>query len=196
MSRTAANLMNEINAYVYQGIGSYRGWHEDYLPGEPNYLPMMQQSKLEFEAMLGAIAKAGLVGGRCLQLGLGVSGASHRVWQIIFSRVLTIDLGMSLADDMQIGGMNTHSGQAVGFAMRCEPYDFLFIDAGHSLSDAQLDYISYSGMVRKGGIIAFHDALERNGYPEVEVHKFLKSLPPWKITTVGTEVGTAWMVKE
>lgn len=35
--------------------------------------------------------------------------------------------------------------------------DFLFIDADHSYEGVKADYVMYSPLVRKGGIIAFHD---------------------------------------
>ena len=36
-------------------------------------------------------------------------------------------------------------------------YDFLFIDGGHSKEDAERDYRNLSPLVKKGGVIAFHD---------------------------------------
>ena len=39
--------------------------------------------------------------------------------------------------------------------------DFLFIDGFHSYEVAKSDYLLYSGFVRPGGIIAFHDILPR-----------------------------------
>jgi predicted O-methyltransferase YrrM len=35
--------------------------------------------------------------------------------------------------------------------------DFLFIDADHTAKGVRADYSLYSPLVRKGGIIAFHD---------------------------------------
>jgi len=37
--------------------------------------------------------------------------------------------------------------------------DFLFIDGDHSYYGVEKDFDMYAGLVRKGGIIAFHDAL-------------------------------------
>jgi predicted O-methyltransferase YrrM len=92
--------------------------------------------------------------------------------------------------------MNTHSRDAWKVAKENGPlYDFLFIDAGHSYEDVSLDYGHYQLLVRSGGVIAFHDALERDGYPEVKVHEFLKGHPDWPITVFGNEIGTAVMVK-
>jgi predicted O-methyltransferase YrrM len=37
--------------------------------------------------------------------------------------------------------------------------DFLFIDADHSYEGVKKDFEMYSPLVRKGGIIAFHDII-------------------------------------
>ncbi len=37
--------------------------------------------------------------------------------------------------------------------------DFLFIDGDHSYDGVKADYENYKGLVRKGGIIVFHDAV-------------------------------------
>ena len=47
--------------------------------------------------------------------------------------------------------------------------DFLFIDADHSYEGVKKDFEMYSPLVRKGGIIAFHDIVP-SGYPAI--HKF------------------------
>jgi len=41
--------------------------------------------------------------------------------------------------------------------LRGNPADFLFIDADHTESGVRSDYSMYSPLVRKGGMIAFHD---------------------------------------
>lgn len=48
--------------------------------------------------------------------------------------------------------------------------DFLFIDGDHSLEGVKQDFEMYSPFVRKGGIIAFHDALyHHDGTEEVDI---------------------------
>jgi predicted O-methyltransferase YrrM len=44
--------------------------------------------------------------------------------------------------------------------------DFLFIDGDHSYEGVKKDFEMYSPLVRKGGIIAFHDIVP-SGYPGV-----------------------------
>ncbi len=41
--------------------------------------------------------------------------------------------------------------------------DFLFIDGDHTYEGVKQDYEMYAPMVRKGGIIAFHDIVEHRG---------------------------------
>ena len=43
--------------------------------------------------------------------------------------------------------------------MRDNKVDFLFIDANHSYEGVKKDFEMYSPLVRKGGIIAFHDII-------------------------------------
>jgi len=43
--------------------------------------------------------------------------------------------------------------------LRDNKVDFLFIDADHSYEGVKKDFEMYSPLVRKGGIIAFHDII-------------------------------------
>lgn len=48
-------------------------------------------------------------------------------------------------------------GYSEQFANDFDLIDFLFIDGDHSIAGCKKDYQLYSGKVRKGGFIAFHD---------------------------------------
>ncbi|BCX15609.1 MAG: hypothetical protein KatS3mg097_501 [Candidatus Parcubacteria bacterium] len=50
--------------------------------------------------------------------------------------------------------------------------DFLFIDGDHSYEGVKKDFEMYSPLVRKGGIIAFHDINIHLNAPEIGVNKF------------------------
>lgn len=57
-------------------------------------------------------------------------------------------------------GLDSHSERAVACVYRElgeELLDFLFIDGDHSYEGVKKDYEMYSPLVRRGGIIAFHD---------------------------------------
>ena len=49
-------------------------------------------------------------------------------------------------------------------ALRGKQLSFLFIDGDHTYAGAKRDFETYAVMVRKGGVIAFHDIVE--GTPE------------------------------
>ena len=175
------------------------GWHDDHRDrdGTPGYLPALQQVRAEFSGLLDVLAATpGVLGGRCLQLGIGECDASHEVWRVLFARVVTIDWAMFADQGVRTKpGADTHAPATVGFAAARGPYDFLFIDAGHDFEDVHQDYRAYGPLVRKGGIIAFHDSLPRKGYEEVEVWRFLADLAKTGVDVhqIGTEVGVAWV---
>jgi cephalosporin hydroxylase len=54
--------------------------------------------------------------------------------------------------------------------------DFLFIDAGHDYRQASMDYLNYGPLVRKGGVIAFHD---RAGHEWPEVKRVWDMVKRW-----------------
>jgi predicted O-methyltransferase YrrM len=57
-----------------------------------------------------------------------------------------------------------------------ERLDFLFIDGDHRYYGVQKDFEDYSPFVRTGGMIAFHDIVERASEPEIEVWRFWKEI--------------------
>ncbi|GAB4231007.1 MAG: hypothetical protein Tsb0021_09230 [Chlamydiales bacterium] len=54
--------------------------------------------------------------------------------------------------------------------------DFLFIDGDHTYEGVKTDFSLYSPLVRKGGVIAFHDILPRHDIPEIEVYRFWEEI--------------------
>ena len=59
--------------------------------------------------------------------------------------------------------------EEVRAALGGEPVDFLFIDGDHRVEGVTSDFQMYSPLVRSGGIVAFHDILPDNDYPESNV---------------------------
>jgi hypothetical protein len=62
--------------------------------------------------------------------------------------------------------------------LRNEPIDFLFIDGDHSYEGVLQDFAMYSWLVRRGGLIAFHDILPHPTSTGVFVRKLWKQLTP------------------
>ena len=57
-----------------------------------------------------------------------------------------------------------------------EQVDFLFIDGDHTEAGVEADYNDYHHLVRSGGIIAFHDIVEKQAIPSNQVYHFWKRL--------------------
>ena len=54
--------------------------------------------------------------------------------------------------------------------------DFLFIDGDHSYRGVKKDFEMYSPLVRKGGIVAFHDIVYHPNFPGTKVDEYWKEL--------------------
>jgi predicted O-methyltransferase YrrM len=54
--------------------------------------------------------------------------------------------------------------------------DFLFIDGDHTYEGVKEDFEMYSQLVRKGGVVAFHDIVEHPTETGCEVNKFWKEV--------------------
>jgi len=179
------------------------GWHDDHRhrDGTPEYLPAVQQVRAEFLALLEALDKRAVTDGRALQLGFGECAASHEILDAMFARgAVTLDRRECVIEDSvdPLPGRELRDPETVAFAKSHGPYSFLYCDAEHSHLGVWQDYREYAPLVSFGGVIAFHDTLERNGYPEVQVWKFLQDLENAgvKVNRIGTEVGCAWIVKQ
>lgn len=57
-----------------------------------------------------------------------------------------------------------------------EQVDFLFIDGDHTEVGVEADYNDYNHLVRSGGIIAFHDIIEKQALPTNQVYYFWERL--------------------
>ena len=188
--------IRDIDGLIAPGAYPPRwGWHDDHAGKDKTgeYLPALQQVRAEYAALIDLI-NALPKREAALQLGLGPCSASHDAFLMMFRHVATIDFAGKLLDDgAATRGCSTHDYAGRVFATLHAPYDLLYIDAGHDEADVALDHRDYGELVNKGGLIVFHDALPRKGYPEVTVHKYLSGLAG--VTILGDEVGTAWVKK-
>lgn len=128
-----------------------------------------------------------------LEIGTARGGTSL-IWSAIASeRVITCDLrDMSLQQKLLeslpppkskcqvtlLSGDSHTSGfrQRVAESLRGEKVDFLFIDGDHTVGGVTQDYKDYKDFVRPGGLIAFHDIVERQSLPENQVFHFWKTI--------------------
>lgn len=74
---------------------------------------------------------------------------------------------------------NSHAAefkQRVVTELAGQQVDFLFIDGDHTVAGVKADYEDYREFVRPGGIIAFHDIVEKQPFETNQVHQFWRAL--------------------
>jgi len=160
--------------------------HGEGIYMEPDFVPLvnyglhkeygMQQIRseiLEFANMLSERKYSSI-----LEVGLGYFGSSHFLWREIFSKVITIEWsndrvmefgrnmlkfynGHRALDDGKSSFIIGSSYDPITVSKTHEflkdGVDVLFIDADHKYESVLMDYLLYSPLVKKNGIIALHD---------------------------------------
>ena len=71
--------------------------------------------------------------------------------------------------------------QRVAQELGGQKVDFLFIDGDHTEPGVAQDYNDYREFVRAGGIIAFHDIVESQPFPDNQVYHFWKKVKPGQV---------------
>lgn len=126
-------------------------------------------------------------------------GGTLLIWSYLASsRVITCDLNdMSLqrplfsrfpppGSNCQVTLLSGNSHEAsfkarLAQELNGEKADFMFIDGDHTESGVEADYNDYKEFVRPGGLIAFHDIVEKQPFPTNQVYPF------WKRIKVGAD---------
>lgn len=74
---------------------------------------------------------------------------------------------------------NSHSPEtfnSISGALQGESLDILFIDGDHSYDGVKRDFEMYSPLVRRGGLVAFHDIVEHPPEAQCEVSVFWRQI--------------------
>lgn len=104
-----------------------------------------------------------------LEIGMH-QGYSMELWRKTFTPDVLIGMDINpptiesyIAESGMLWNTDSHVNETQSIVyLRMAPFnkiDFLFIDGDHSYDGVKKDFEMYSPLVRKGGIIAFHDAL-------------------------------------
>lgn len=73
-----------------------------------------------------------------------------------------------------------------------DPVDFLMIDGAHDYHGVSSDYANFAGLVRPGGILAFHDILPHDPKSGCEVEKFWNEVKIGKDTQEFCHAPLTW----
>jgi predicted O-methyltransferase YrrM len=127
-------------------------------------------------------------------------GGTLLIWSYLASkRAITCDLNeMKLqrplfsrfpppGSDCQVTLLSGNSHEAsfkarLAQELNGEKADFMFIDGDHTESGVEADYNDYKEFVRPGGLIAFHDIVEKQPLPTNQVYHL------WKRIKVGADM--------
>ncbi len=111
---------------------------------------------------------------RGLEIG-NFCGGTTLFWQTLAPLIVSIDLEPANHEDGQFpcGRLSdvkfilgdSHAQETRLRAEEFAPYDFLFIDGDHTREGVRMDYEMYAPLVRRGGIVGFHDWGYESGPP-------------------------------
>lgn len=145
------------------------------------------QMRSEILALANAVAA--LKPRTILEIGTA-RGGTLLIWSSLASeKVITCDLvhrepQKALLEALPPPGSNcqvkllTGNSHAPDFKQRVadelagQKVDFLFIDGDHTVGGVKADYEDYREFVRPGGLIAFHDIVEKQPFETNQVHQF------------------------
>jgi predicted O-methyltransferase YrrM len=96
----------------------------------------------------------------------GIHGGGYPYWKtFLYRKFATANQNLHLLRG------NSHDAAMLDrlkARLRGQPVDFLFIDGDHTYAGVKQDFEMYSPLVRKGGLIAFHDICAHP--PELDCH--------------------------
>lgn len=196
MKLTTKSVMKQLD----QWTNNHSWWAKGYVPANRVWAgiwpykkdspikitPAIQQVRAEIEELVDVIIKRKLTGGTILEIGMGITGGTHFLWNLLAKRVVTVELYRERIDkfitkkpivcknQIFINGRSEDPliiSQATFCADQC---DVLFIDGDHSYEAVKRDYENYSHLVKKGGLIVFHDTISNGGYgSSMEVKRYI-----------------------
>lgn len=160
---------------------------------------VIQQVKCELEDFLFLIKINNVK--NALQVGLGHWASTHFVLSLLLDNITTIEFDKSHIDRylpeicfdcedlIHADSLDAHS------SLEDESFDLVFIDGNHSYEYVKKDLENYSNKVRRGGIIALHDAnFEGDQYGTPRVLR--ESNHNWNFISYSNEVGIAYRIKD
>jgi len=199
-------LENRSNEYLKYNNETYSQLYihpdEDILNSKPQVIQQVRQELYDFLRLL--IENEVKV---ILQIGLGHFGSTQFCLSLICDKVVTVEYDIknisNYADRELFYNQNIEtfifgdstSNKTINNVRNFGDFDCVFIDGNHSYEYVKKDYENYYSLVKRGGIIAFHDAFldgDRYGTPKVlsEISENIKYIKHSK------EVGIAYFKKQ
>ena len=204
MNNNTKQIMKELDNWVSRhGNGKYGDENIESARNYENYgipeIPGIQQIRKEIKEFVFLILEEDL-SNNILEIGLGYYGSTHFLWRLLFDHVISIEklhnrvrtfgentrsfYGKWVLDDNKssfIIGSSNNSKTVLNTYKVCDNrgIDLLFIDGDHEYESVLTDWLLYNPLVKKGGIVAFHDVESKD--PEYGVSMFIDRLSKGKI---------------
>ena len=213
MKNNIFEIFKSLDKWVeFNGNGKYmpkffRDSSEDKYILHDNYgIQQNREEILEFTKKILGIKEKD----RCLEIGLGRYGSTHFLFRQIFKKTITVEIdkdrvnafgittknffGKHVLDDGKSSFIYGRSNdpktleKIVNFLNK-KKFDLIFIDGSHFFSDVLADWLFYKELLKKKGIIAFHDCININNqsgvrkfldflkvyFPQIKIKKIIKS---------------------
>jgi cephalosporin hydroxylase len=195
----------ELDKWVSdKGTGGYIDYdYNPYVCINENFLNEelgIQQVREELLKLSHILDVHNLTNGTCLEIGLGFFGSTHFLFRNLFDEVITIEKNFErvrefgrntkkyyngfILDDKRSKFYNGFSNDETIVERIYKNHNninFLFIDGNHTYASALADFLLYYPLVKKGGIIAFHDTVYTEHYNE-DVPRLMNDLRNGKYT--------------
>lgn len=162
-------------------------------PDGPEGVPAIQQVREEILDFVEQLLQRGVSGGSILEIGLGFVGGTHFLWTHMFRQVVTVEhyedritrfldeIGIDALQSLIVCGESNSDDVLLTVGRAVRSCDVLFIDGSHVRDAVEADWRRYVHLVRKGGIVAFHDTIvDHPGNREVA--GFIEALESGMIT--------------
>lgn len=151
--------------------------NEDIVNSKPQIIQQIREELYDFLKLLidNDVKKV-------LQIGLGHFGSTHFCLSLLFDEVVTVEYDIkNIANYSNRELLHNQNKEhfiygssidesVINKAKAFGEFDAVFIDGNHSYEYVKKDWENYSELVKKGGIVSFHDALldaDRYGTPKV-----------------------------
>ena len=172
-------IFSELDRWISDkgNMGYIENTYNPYFSVDNNFLNeefAIQQAKEEITEFVDILLNTKTT--NCLEIGLGHYGSTHFLWRQIYDKVITIEKNFErirefgrnmkkfygewcLSDGRSqfFNGFSNDEKIIADVYNKLSEVDFLFIDGNHSYESVLCDFLLYYPLVRKGGIIGFHD---------------------------------------
>tara|TARA_R110002020_G_scaffold46539_24_gene132438 strand:- start:11798 stop:12445 length:648 start_codon:yes stop_codon:yes gene_type:complete len=203
-SEDSIKIAMEFMEIRAEKILSKNDWYKD-LYIDPNvdivnsHPQVIQQVRKEIKDFLNLLQSNDV--NNMLQIGLGHWASTHFVLSLLINNITTIEYDPKHIERYSTEMCNNCEKVVQGDSLdyhkniEDETYDAVFIDGNHSYEYVKQDLENYSKKVKRGGIIALHDANfegEQYGTPKV----LRESDHEWSFISHSNEVGIAYRIKD